>query len=222
MAVPKVRKAARLSRPERKERTRTDLVAAARRVFERDGFHRASLEQIAEEAGYTKGAVYSNFAGKDDLFLAVLDEHIAERVPAYSEIILAQDTFEGALRAIARHLVALGEEDPAWTPLLVEFWTRASRRASLRRAVAERNDRQMQAIGALLDDLAARHGLTYRLPTPEFVRGSSALARGMGLERLVNPELPLGDLFEEMFVAYCTGLARPAPGRAPRVRKERS
>ena len=132
-----------------------------------------------------------------------------------------QRTFEGALRAIARHLVALGEEDPAWTPLLVEFWTHASHHAPLRRAVAERNERQLETIAGLLDELAARHGLAYRLPTPEFVRGSSALARGMGLERLVNPDLPLGALFEEMFVAYCTGLARPAPGGAPRVRKEK-
>jgi AcrR family transcriptional regulator len=222
MAVPKVRKAPRLTRPERKERTRTDLVAAARRVFERHGFHRASLEQIAEEAGYTKGAVYSNFAGKDELFLAVLDEHIAERVPVYSEIIRGQRTFEGALRSIARHLVALGEEDPAWTPLLVEFWTHASGREPLRRAVRERHDRQMQAVGAALDDLAARHGMAYRLPTPEFVRGSAALARGMGLERLVDPGALRGEVFEEMFVALCMGLARPAPERAPRVRKEKS
>jgi AcrR family transcriptional regulator len=221
MAVPKVRKAPRLTRPERKERTRTDLVAAARRVFERHGFHRSSLEMIAEEAGYTKGAVYSNFAGKDELFLAVLDEHIAGRVPVYERIVLAEGTFEGALRAIARHLVALGDEDPAWTPLLVEFWTHASHHEPLRRAVRERNDRQMEAVGAFLDELAGRHGMAYRLPTPEFVRGSAALARGMGLERLIAPDVPLGELFEEMFVAYCTGLARPAPDRAPRVRKEK-
>jgi AcrR family transcriptional regulator len=221
MAVPKVRKPPRLSRPERKERTRADLVAAARRVFERHGFHRASLEQIADEAGYTKGAVYSNFAGKDELFLAVLDEHIAERVPVYEEIVLGQETFEGAARAIARHLVRLGEEDPAWTPLLVEFWTHASHHEALRRAVAERHDRQLRAVAALMDEVAARHGIAFGVPTPEFVRGSSALARGMGLERLVEPGLPLRDLFEEMFVAYCTGLARPAPECAPRAVKEK-
>jgi AcrR family transcriptional regulator len=222
MGVPKVRKVQRLSRPERKERTRSDLVAAARRVFERHGFHRASLEQIADEAGYTKGAVYSNFAGKDELFLAVLDEHIAGRVPVYEQIIRAQDSFEGSARAIARHLVRLGEDDPAWTPLLVEFWTHASHHDAVRRAVAERHHRQLEAVAALMDEVAARHGIAFALPTPEFVRGSSALARGMGLERLVTPDLPLGALFEEMFVAYCTGLARPAPDRAPRVRKERS
>jgi AcrR family transcriptional regulator len=220
MAIPTVRQQPRLTRPERKERTRSDLVAAARRVFERHGFHRASLEQIAEEAGYTKGAVYSNFTGKDELFLAVLDEHIAGRVPVYERIVLGEESFEDALRAIARHLVALGEEDPAWTPLLVEFWTHASHHAELRSEVAARNERQLEAVAALLAELAERHGMAYRLPTAEFVRGSAALARGMGLERLVDPALPLGELFEQMFVAYCTGLARPAPERAPRVRKE--
>jgi AcrR family transcriptional regulator len=218
MTVPKVRNRARLSRPERRERTRGDLLTAARTVFERHGFHRASLDQIADEAGYTKGAVYSHFpGGKDALFLAVLDRHIDERVPAYAEIILSQDSFEASLRAIARHLVALGAKDPGWTPLVVEFWTHASHDAELRAAVQERNDRQTRAIAALVDDLAARHGVTYALPTVEVVRGSSALARGMGLERLVSPEAPLGATFEELFVAQMTGLARSAPERAARV-----
>jgi len=218
MTVPKVRNQPRLTRPERRERTRGDLLAAARTVFERHGFHRSSLDQIADEAGYTKGAVYSHFpGGKDELFLAVLDRHIDERVPRYAEIILSQDSFEASLRAIARHLVALGAKDPGWTPLVVEFWTHASHDADLRAAVQKRNDRQTRAIAALIDDLAARHGVTYALPTVEVVRGSSALARGMGLERLVSPEAPLGATFEELFVAQMTGLARSAPERATRV-----
>src|ERR671936_541012 len=66
--------ATRLTRGERKDRTKTDLVEAARAVFLRRGFHTASLDEIAEEAGYTKGAVYSSFGSKDELFLAVLDD----------------------------------------------------------------------------------------------------------------------------------------------------
>jgi AcrR family transcriptional regulator len=209
MTVPKVRHAPRLSRPERRRRTRGDLLAAARTVFERRGFHRAALDEIADEAGYTKGAVYSHFpGGKDELFLAVLDRHIDERVPTYAEVILGEGSFEASVRAIARHLVALGERDPAWTPLLVEFRTHASHDPALRDAVRDRDDRQMRAIAALIDDLAARHGMTYALPTTEVVRGSSALARGMGLERLVTPDAPVGAMFEELFVALMTGLAK--------------
>ena len=65
---------ARLARPERKAKTREDILAAARRVFFGSGFHGTTLDEIAEEAGYTKGAVYSNFASKDDLFLAVFED----------------------------------------------------------------------------------------------------------------------------------------------------
>jgi AcrR family transcriptional regulator len=199
----------RSARTDRQARTRADLIAAADRRFSADGFHATSLDAVADEAGYTKGAVYSHFpGGKDELFLAVLDRHIDERVPTYAEIILGEDSFEASVRAIARHLVALGERDPAWTPLLVEFRTHASHDPALRDAVRERDDRQMRAIAALIDDLAERHGMTYALPTTEVVRGSSALARGMGLERLVTPDAPLGAMFEELFVALMTGLAK--------------
>ncbi|MET0831731.1 MAG: helix-turn-helix domain-containing protein, partial [Acidimicrobiia bacterium] len=64
--------ATRATRVERKAQTRSDLLTAARRVFLRSGFHGASVEEIAEEAGYTKGAVYSNFEDKAALYLAVL------------------------------------------------------------------------------------------------------------------------------------------------------
>jgi AcrR family transcriptional regulator len=221
MTTPAVRKARRLTRPEQRERTRDDLLAAARAVFERCGFHRASLDEIAEAAGYTKGAVYSHFSGgKDELFLAVLDRHIDERVPTYEQTILGPDSFEGSLRAIARRLAALGDEDPDWTPLLVEFWTHASHRSELRAAVRERNERQLATIGGYIEALADRHGIVWAMPPIEVVRGSAALARGLGLERLVDPEAPLGERFEELFVALMTSLAHSAPQRRSRVVKE--
>ncbi|WP_324649844.1 helix-turn-helix domain-containing protein [Georgenia sp. H159] len=65
-----------LSRRDRQRQTREALVFAARAVFARDGYHGANLEGIAREAGFSKGAVYSNFAGKADLFLAVMDANI--------------------------------------------------------------------------------------------------------------------------------------------------
>jgi AcrR family transcriptional regulator len=70
--------ARRLSRPELRERTRERVLDAAERTFSEKGYHAASLDEIAEDAGYSKGAVYSNFSGKADLFLAVMDRR-AER-----------------------------------------------------------------------------------------------------------------------------------------------
>jgi AcrR family transcriptional regulator len=70
-----------LTRAEQQSRTRAALVASARRVFGRDGFSGANLSAIAREAGLTKGAVYSNFDSKADLFLAVLDDDLASFEP---------------------------------------------------------------------------------------------------------------------------------------------
>src|SRR5690242_13569645 len=94
--------AQRLLRAERKARTKSELVEAARTVFLRHGFHGASLDEIAEEAGYSKGAVYSNFAGKDDLFLAAFDDHFRRRAEMYAEVIFDQEDIEDSYRIVAR------------------------------------------------------------------------------------------------------------------------
>jgi AcrR family transcriptional regulator len=79
----------RLSRIERREKTRQDLLNAAETCFVTRGFHATSVDEVAERAGYTKGAVYSNFASKEDLFFGVyqrrVDHVVAEVVPGLRE-----------------------------------------------------------------------------------------------------------------------------------------
>src|SRR5262245_33076884 len=94
----------RMGRQERREQTRSELVAAARSVFLRRGFHAASLDEIAAEAGFTKGAVYSNFAGKDELFVAVLAAHFAARVEIFEALVLEGDRFEDVYRDVGRFM----------------------------------------------------------------------------------------------------------------------
>lgn len=190
----------RLTRAERKERTRSELVAAARAVFLERGFHGASLEEISERAGYTTGAVYSQWKGKDELFLAVLDEHIDERVRAHVDVALDADEFEDALRAVARSQTMRAEREPRWTPLYMEFWTHAARRDGLRAALRLRRERQLDAFTGLIEAVAARWGIGFRLPAREVVRGTGALGRGLGLELMLEPDADLGELFEELFV----------------------
>ena len=76
----------RLSRAEQNDRNRALLLAAARRVFLERGYYAATLEQIADEAGFSKGAVYSRFASKADMFLALLEDRIAERAAQNAEL----------------------------------------------------------------------------------------------------------------------------------------
>ena len=207
--------AKRVSRQERRERTRAELVAAARTVFLRDGFHAASLDQIADEAGYTKGAVYSNFASKDALFVAVLDGHFSDRVRAYETLVLDAESIEGAYRAVARYWHDANEREPEWSRLVVEFLAHASRDDQLRREVKRVREHGLDAIAGLVDGLAARWGVRYTIPTRELVRGSGALNRGLAVEQLLDPELSV-EAFEEMHVAYMRGLTRPARGKEAR------
>ena len=154
----------RLSRAERKQQTRAELLAAAQRVFLRDGFHGASMSEIAEDAGYTFGAVYSNFQNKDDLFLAVVDAEEQRRVPLHVDFLLDAPSLEEGLRASAREYAQYAQEHPDWTAVYVEFWTHASRRPELRREVAERHERLIETVTGLVEEFARRWGGGVQVP----------------------------------------------------------
>ena len=90
-----------LTRAERQARTREELVEAADRLFTKNGFHATSVDAVADDAGYTKGAVYSNFESKEDLFFAVYERRVDRRV-ADTEATLAsgETAYEGLERLI--------------------------------------------------------------------------------------------------------------------------
>jgi AcrR family transcriptional regulator len=156
----------RLSRPERKAQTRSRILQSAARVFAREGFHAASVDTVAEAAGFSKGAVYSNFATKDDLFLALVDEEMGR----WSE---ALDGLAGPDFAVAY----LQQFDRDRALLLAEFVLYAARRPKLRKAldaglVARRADllRRWQDTGS---------------PPPYAADVVVALADGLALHRLL-------------------------------------
>ena len=91
----------RLTRKQRQERTRSHLLEAAGTVFARRGFAHASVDQVAAEAGYTKGAFYANFASKEELFLVLLEQRFAERVAALDEVLAGDEDPGDAARAAA-------------------------------------------------------------------------------------------------------------------------
>jgi AcrR family transcriptional regulator len=198
-----------MTRSERAEQTRAELVEAARTVFLRRGFHGASLDEISAEAGYTTGAVYSRFGGKDDLFLAVMDEHLERRARLYADAAMAAPDFESAHREIIRAAVAAGQAEPGWTPLLMEFWTHAAHRDDLRAAVAERNERNLDASAELQEAIAERHGMALLRPPREMQRAVTAMARGLSLERQIVRDAELERLFEDCVIALLRAFTEP-------------
>ena len=206
----------RISREDSKARTRADLLAASRSVFLRRGFHVATLDEIAEEAGYTKGAVYSNFAGKDDLFLALLAEHYAARAERYATLMLEHDDLEGRYRAVARFMLEAYAHEPAWWPLVSDFATHASRDERLRERLRETREAFLGALAGTIEALCDQHEMTFVLPAREVARGTGALMRGMAVEWAIDPAPADADIFQEMLAAYLRGLAVPQHERSTR------
>src|SRR2546421_6811453 len=115
-----------MTRAESQARTRDELLAAAARVFKRRGYERASVAEIVEQAGYSHGAVYSNFEGKEDLFLAVYERWVAERVADIEATWSQGGTLAERARAVADDWMRWLESDPAPFLLRLEFAVRAA------------------------------------------------------------------------------------------------
>ena len=103
--IPAVSWVHRLTRVESKARTRDDLVTSARSVFLERGFHAATLEDIAEQAGYTKGAVYSNFEARTTSSSPSSRGTTASGRAAYEEIVVAGAGAEETFRSVARFML---------------------------------------------------------------------------------------------------------------------
>jgi AcrR family transcriptional regulator len=187
--------ATRLTRPERKVQTRERLLETARELFLKRGFAATSLENIADAAGLTKGAVYSNFSCRDDLFLALYSARVDERVGDV-EAAGEQNTFEEATRANARHIAARQRREPQWHALLLEFTTYALRRPELRRRIAKEHRRLVDAIAATMERGAAREGRTLVLPARTLALAASALGSGIRIEQDLDPDHTPADLIE--------------------------
>jgi AcrR family transcriptional regulator len=173
----------RRTQSERRADTSRALVAAAERAFSRDGFHAASVEAIAEDAGFSKGAVYARFGGKDGLFLAVFEERYDRRL-AVSEFEGGRGgaTFGERLEAMVLAHQAAVSMDPAWTVAWVEFAAHATRDPELSQRVREVNDALRERTERLIVELGVPKADAAYLATVGLVYGS-----GVSVERMLDP-----------------------------------
>ncbi len=174
--------AGRMSRAERKEMTRELLLDAAIDVFAAKGYHGASLDDVAEAAGFTKGAVYSNFTRKSDLFRALLEREAERTASALRE---AVDTVPlRLLPEVAGELLRRPEADPQMQTLQVEFWLAATRDASLRAPLLVPRDQVSKAFDAKLRSSGVDPGMA----GAELAVLFEALLTGLTMNRVLDPE----------------------------------
>lgn len=179
---------ARLTRTEQRAVTRQRLVDAAGRVFCRVGFEAAPIDVIAEEAGFSRGAFYSNFESKDELFVDLLGRHLDAEIETLSRALNRVKTAGDLAPAIEHRYQVLGD-DSSWCLLTTEFQLYAMRGGSKAAQFSEIYERYRQRLGDLIASHFDRLGITSDLSPYEFGVSQIALSHGLALQRAANDSL---------------------------------
>jgi len=175
-----------------KERTRQRLLDAAASVFVRRGIEAASLDEIAEVAGYTKGAIYSNFASKTELITALMERRILEQTAAAEEA-LDGASLEQGLRVLDDRVASSGGADRDWLVLAVEFWLQAMRDERARVAMAAQYERARTLTAGMLDAKYREAGAEPPLPARDLSIIFESLGIGVAMQSLLDPAtVPMG------------------------------
>jgi AcrR family transcriptional regulator len=202
----------RLTPERRREMTRNALVEAATEIFARRGFHAATLEEIAEAAGFTRGAIYSNFSSKEDLLLAAVDRYFDVILRAFTGV-LQDRSGDEATTASAALLTYRVNRDEALMLLGLELRLYALRNPAFRPKLAELNRRHAQKVTAFIEEEAAAAGITMAIPARDLAELSRAATDGLFQYAAVDRER--ADEYDRLVEKLFELLAAPAPEAAP-------
>jgi TetR/AcrR family transcriptional regulator, transcriptional repressor of aconitase len=172
----------RLTRKESQARTRTKLIAVARRHFLRDGVGAAVADKIAEEAGFSRGALYANFKTKEDLFLAVIESSIEANAERVQSILHSKHSAKRRFEAF-REAVADRVTQPDWVILQAEFQANALRNVKIRKHFLEVQRHRAEAGAAIIRESAEVLGLTLSASPEDIVALLGSLSEGLAVRQ---------------------------------------
>jgi AcrR family transcriptional regulator len=200
----------RMTRAEAKARTRALLLEAAARTFARKGFAGASVEEIAETAGFSIGALYSNFGSKDQLFVELLSERAAGRV-AEAARILGGDANPDPVHALGQLLVSVADKDADFALLQAEFWLYAMRNPGVLETLATQNRETREALTGLIITRAPDLRAAAEASPDTVATVLLALFRGLVQLRRTDPGSVPDDLFGQAVRWLFSGIGATAP-----------
>ncbi|HTD07420.1 MAG TPA: TetR/AcrR family transcriptional regulator [Solirubrobacteraceae bacterium] len=209
------RSAGRMTREQARANTRERLLTAARSVFARSGFHGASVDEIASEAGFSTGALYSNFDGKEDLFLVLMEREIAEHAREIADAVGARESIAERATGGARQWMTMIDREPELLLLFMEFWAYGVRDPDVRPKVAERFAQMRQVITQLIADGAREFDLELALPAEQLALAIDALADGIARQKLADPAAVPDELMGNVLALLLTAATRPAGATRP-------
>ena len=195
---------------EKRAANRQRLLDAARRVFAERGYHAATIEAIAHESGLSNGAVYYNFAGKEDLFLALFDQEVEQRIESLERVFgsgqATDESTEVEVRTAA-HEAAQAVEDPRDWALFFEFAAYAGRDPDFRRQFQKRMRAVRKVLARVVEVRSEALGVTLTVPPDQAAIGMQGLSWGLAVHRVADPGAAPPELFAQLVVAMLRGLA---------------
>lgn len=182
----------RLNREQKKAATRQALLDAASEVFARDGLDGAALEEICDRAGYSRGAFYSNFTSKQQLFVEVLERRTADTLADVATAFTTGETLQQRMANGGKAIEAMLDRDRVWCQLHFEGWLLASRDEDFRNLYAQRYDTLREGLAAMIETEAATTA-DVEIDTDELAAALLALFQGYALQHVIDPgALPKG------------------------------
>ncbi|HWF50280.1 MAG TPA: TetR/AcrR family transcriptional regulator [Solirubrobacteraceae bacterium] len=205
----------RLTRDEKRAETRAALVRSAADVFARRGFHAASVDEIAENAGFSVGALYSNFERKEDLLLAAIEQNVSDWTRLFADRFRAADNIHDQARSIADAWIAGVTAEPEPFLLWIELWAYAVRNDRLRADLAQRSRAIRDLFTSMMREAAEQAGVT--LPdglAEELGAVFDALGLGLAVRRLLDPAAVPDGFFGTASSRIVDALLRDLPSSA--------
>ena len=204
----------RLTRKEKQAHTRTCLMKSAARVFATRGLQQASIDEVAEDAGFTKGAFYANFKNKEELFLAMLDERFGSRIGQIEAVIASEGTSAAKARQAGDDFAEMIAADPEWERLFFEFSAYAARNEDFREELVTRYRSMQDRIARAFEARLEKVGMPPPLPVGQVAMMTCIMGNGFALEKLLEGDTVADDLYGTMLTVFFAGLEAIADARA--------
>jgi len=192
--------------------TRRKLLLAAEQIFARDGFEAARLEDIAGLAGYTRGAFYANFQSKEDIFFALLERWVGQRISEVDALLVQRESPAKLLRALREHYAQI-TQDRRLALLSLEFKLFAIRHPEAHARLRARQRRLRVSAGALLRRIARVTGRTLPISCTAAATGFGALSSALSLEHFVDPTMVSEQETRHLLVVFFDAVLGTKPAR---------
>lgn len=194
------------TRKEMQARTRERLMRSAGTLFCRHGLERASVDEIAQAAGYTKGAFYSNFKSKEELILAMLDQRFGEEIDRIEAALGTDETPDEAARHAGEDVIRFMRSDPEWERLYLEFVVYAGRNDEFRQELLTRCRTMDRRLAEVYQRWAYAIGIGEPpIPIEDVTQITSTMTQGFLLSQQIDPDLS-EELYGTMLAAFMLGL----------------